>query len=252
MDLTYRLPGQQHILQESAFNYIIKVRVKKLGEEIMGYSVAIDGPAGAGKSTIAKRVAKEKDFIYIDTGAMFRAMAIHFLRCGIAADDHEKISEAVKDVNVTISYVNGEQNVFLNGENVTGQLRTEEVGNMASASSVNGDVRKKLLELQRKLAASANVVMDGRDIGTVVLPDADVKVYLTASVEVRAQRRYKELIEKGQEADLEKIKKDIEERDYRDMNREIAPLRQAEDAILVDSSSMTIDENVQAILDLIK
>ena len=218
----------------------------------MGYSVAIDGPAGAGKSTIAKRVAKEKDFIYIDTGAMFRAMAIHFLRCGIAADDHEKISEAVKDVNVTISYVNGEQNVFLNGENVTGQLRTEEVGNMASASSVNGDVRKKLLELQRKLAASANVVMDGRDIGTVVLPDADVKVYLTASVEVRAQRRYKELIEKGQEADLEKIKKDIEERDYRDMNRDIAPLRQAEDAVLVDSSDMTIDESVQAILDLIK
>ena len=218
----------------------------------MGYSVAIDGPAGAGKSTIAKRVAKEKDFIYIDTGAMFRAMAIHFLRCGIAADDHEKISEAVKDVNVTISYVNGEQNVFLNGENVTGQLRTEEVGNMASASSVNGDDRKKLLELQRKLAASANVVMDGRDIATVVLPDADVKVYLTASVEVRAQRRYKELIEKGQEADLEKIKKDIEERDYRDMNRDIAPLRQAEDAILVDSSYMTIDENVQAILDLIK
>ena len=218
----------------------------------MGYSVAIDGPAGAGKSTIAKRVAKEKDFIYIDTGAMFRAMAIHFLRCGIAADDHEKISAAVKDINVTISYTNGEQQVFLNGENVTAQLRTEAVGNMASASSVNGDVRKKLLELQRKLAASANVVMDGRDIGTVVLPNADVKVYLTASVEVRAQRRYKELIEKGQPADLEKIKKDIEERDYRDMNRDIAPLRQAEDAILVDSSSMTIEENVQAILALIK
>ena len=218
----------------------------------MGYSVAIDGPAGAGKSTIAKRVAKEKDFIYIDTGAMFRAMAIHFLRCGIAADDHEKISNAVKDVSVTISYVNGEQQVFLNGENVTGQLRTEEVGNMASASSVVGDVRKKLLELQRNLAASANVVMDGRDIGTVVLPNADVKVYLTASVEVRDQRRYKELIEKGQTADLEKIKKDIEERDYRDMNREIAPLRQAEDAVLVDSSDMTIDESVQAILDLIK
>lgn len=218
----------------------------------MGYSVAIDGPAGAGKSTIAKKVAKEKDFIYIDTGAMFRAMAVYFLRCGIAADDHEKISEAVKDVNVTISYVNGEQQVFLNGENVTGQLRTEEVGNMASASSVNGNVRKKLLELQRKLAATANVVMDGRDIGTVVLPNADVKVYLTASVEVRAQRRYKELIEKGLRADLEQIKKDIEERDYRDMNRDIAPLRQAEDAVLVDSSYMTIDESVQAILDLIK
>lgn len=218
----------------------------------MGYSVAIDGPAGAGKSTIAKKVAKEKDFIYIDTGAMFRAMAVYFLRCGIAADDHEKISEAVKDVNVTISYVNGEQQVFLNGENVTGQLRTEKVGNMASASSVNGDVRKKLLELQRKLAVTANVVMDGRDIGTVVLPNADVKVYLTASVEVRAQRRYKELIEKGLSADLEQIKKDIEERDYRDMNRDIAPLRQAEDAVLVDSSYMTIDESVQAILDLIK
>lgn len=218
----------------------------------MGYSVAIDGPAGAGKSTIAKRVAKEKDFIYIDTGAMFRAMAIHFLRCGIAADDHEKISEAVKDVNVTISYVDGEQQVFLNGENVTGQLRTEAVGNMASASSVNGDVRAKLLELQRKLAASANVVMDGRDIGTVVLPNADVKVYLTASVDVRAQRRYKELIEKGQSADIEQIKKDIEERDYRDMNREIAPLRQAEDAVLVDSSDLTIEESAAAILNLIK
>ncbi len=218
----------------------------------MGYSVAIDGPAGAGKSTIAKRVAKEKDFIYIDTGAMFRAMAIHFLRCGIAADDHEKISEAVKDVNVTISYENGEQQVFLNGENVTGQLRTEEVGNMASASSVVGDVRTKLLELQRNLAATANVVMDGRDIGTVVLPNADVKVYLTASVEVRAQRRYKELIEKGLSADIEQIKKDIEERDYRDMNREIAPLRQAEDAVLVDSSNLTIEESAQAILSLIK
>ena len=218
----------------------------------MGYSVAIDGPAGAGKSTIAKRVAKEKDFIYIDTGAMFRAMAIHFLRCGIAADDHEKISEAVKGVNVTISYENGEQQVFLNGENVTGQLRTEEVGNMASASSVVGDVRAKLLELQRNLAATANVVMDGRDIGTVVLPNADVKVYLTASVEVRAQRRYKELIEKGLSADIEQIKKDIEERDYRDMNREIAPLRQAEDAVLVDSSNLTIEESAQAILSLIK
>ena len=218
----------------------------------MGYSVAIDGPAGAGKSTIAKRVAKEKDFIYIDTGAMFRAMAIHFLRCGIAADDHEKISAAVKDVNVTISYANGEQQVFLNGDNVTGQLRTEEVGNMASASSVNGAVRKKLLELQRNLAESANVVMDGRDIGTVVLPNADVKVYLTASVEVRAQRRYKELMEKGLEADLEQIKKDIEERDYRDMNRDIAPLRQAEDAVLVDSSYMTIEESAQAIMNLIK
>lgn len=218
----------------------------------MAYSVAIDGPAGAGKSTIAKLVAKEKSFIYVDTGAMYRAMAVHFIRCGIKAEESEKISAAADGADVTIEYINGEQQVLLNGENVTPYLRTEEVGNMASASSVNGDVRRKLVELQRKLAATANVVMDGRDIGTCVLPNADVKVYLTASTEVRAERRYKELIEKGQEADLEKIKRDIEERDYRDMHREISPLRQAEDAVLVDSSDLTIEESAKAIMDLIR
>ena len=217
----------------------------------MGYSVAIDGPAGAGKSTIAKIVAKEKSFIYVDTGAMYRAMALYFIKQGIGAAESEKISAAVDGANVTIEYVNGEQQVLLNGENVTPYLRTEEVGNMASASSVNGDVRKKLVELQQKLAETASVVMDGRDIGTCVLPNANVKVYLTASVEVRAQRRYKDLIEKGQEADFEKIKKDIEERDYRDMNRDISPLRQAEDAVLVDSSNLTIEESAGAILELI-
>lgn len=217
----------------------------------MGFNVAIDGPAGAGKSTIAKIVAKEKAFIYVDTGAMYRAMAIHFINKGISADESEKISEAVKDADVTIEYVDGVQQVFLNGENVTPFLRTEEVGNMASASSVNGDVRKKLVELQQKLAETANVVMDGRDIGTCVLPNAQVKVYLTASVDVRAERRYKELIEKGMEADLDKIKKDIEERDYRDMNRDISPLRQAEDAVLVDSSNLNIEESAAAILSLI-
>ena len=217
----------------------------------MAFNVAIDGPAGAGKSTIAKIVAKEKSFIYVDTGAMYRAMAIYFIKQGIKADESEKISAAVDGADVTIEYVNGEQQVLLNGENVTPFLRTEEVGNMASASSVNGDVRKKLVELQQKLAGTANVVMDGRDIGTCVLPNAQVKVYLTASVEVRAQRRYKELIEKGQEADFEKIKKDIEERDYRDMNRDISPLRQAEDAVLVDSSDLTIEESAKAILELI-
>lgn len=217
----------------------------------MAFNVAIDGPAGAGKSTIAKIVAKEQQFIYVDTGAMYRAMAIHFIKQGIKADESERISAAVEDADVTIEYVNGEQQVLLNGENVTPYLRTEEVGNMASASSVNGDVRRKLVELQQKLAATANVVMDGRDIGTCVLPNAQVKVYLTASVDVRAQRRYKELIEKGQEADFEKIKKDIEERDYRDMNRDISPLRQAEDAVLVDSSDLTIEESARAILDLI-
>ena len=218
----------------------------------MGFNVAIDGPAGAGKSTIAKIVAKEKQFIYVDTGAMYRAMAIHFINKGIAADDSEKISEAVKDADVTIEYVDGAQQVLLNGENVTPFLRTEEVGNMASASSVNGDVRKKLVELQQKLAETANVVMDGRDIGTCVLPNAQVKVYLTASVDVRAERRYKELIEKGMEADLEKIKKDIDESDYRDINRDISPLRQAEDAVLVDSSNMNIEESAAAILALIE
>ena len=217
----------------------------------MAYNVAIDGPAGAGKSTIAKIVAKEKQFVYVDTGAMFRALAIYFIRQGIKADESEKISASLSGADVTIEYINGEQQVILNGENVTPYLRTEEVGNMASASSVNGDVRNKMKELQQKLAATTNVVMDGRDIGTVVLPNAQVKVYLTASVEVRAKRRYDELIAKGQEADLEKIKKDIEERDYRDMNRDIAPLRQAEDAVLVDSSYLTIEESARAILALI-
>ena len=217
----------------------------------MAFNVAIDGPAGAGKSTIAKIVAKEKGFVYVDTGAMFRALAIYFIRQGIKADEHDKISASLSGADVTIEYVNGEQQVILNGENVTPILRTEEVGNMASASSVNGDVRAKMKELQQKLAATTNVVMDGRDIGTVILPNAQVKVYLTASVEVRADRRYKELVEKGLEADLEKIKKDIEERDYRDMNRDIAPLRQAEDATLVDSSYLTIEESAAMIMSLI-
>ena len=217
----------------------------------MAFNVAIDGPAGAGKSTIAKIVAKEKGFVYVDTGAMFRALAIYFIRQGIKADEHERISASLSGADVTIEYINGEQQVLLNGENVTPILRTEEVGNMASASSVNGDVRAKMKELQQKLAATTNVVMDGRDIGTVILPNAQVKVYLTASVEVRADRRYKELVEKGLEADLEKIKKDIEERDYRDMNRDIAPLRQAEDATLVDSSYLTIEESAAVIMNLI-
>ena len=217
----------------------------------MAFNVAIDGPAGAGKSTIAKIVANEKGFVYVDTGAMFRALAIYFIRQGIKADEHEKISASLSGADVTIEYINGEQQVLLNGENVTPILRTEEVGNMASASSVNGDVRAKMKELQQKLAATTKVVMDRSDIGTVILPNAQVKVYLTASVEVRADRRYKELVEKGLEADLEKIKKDIEERDYRDMNRDIAPLRQAEDATLVDSSYLTIEESAAMIMSLI-
>ncbi len=218
----------------------------------MSMNVAIDGPAGAGKSTIAKKVAKEMGFIYVDTGAMYRSLALYFIRQGIDKDDEKRISEAVKDCNVTIDYVNGEQQVILNGENVTGLIRTEEVGNMASASSAFKDVRTKLVSLQQDLAKSKDVIMDGRDIGTCVLPEAQVKVFLTASVDERASRRYKELVEKGEKPDLEKIKKDIEERDYRDSHRENSPLRQAEDAVLVDSSNMTIEEVVNAITKLCK
>lgn len=213
----------------------------------MGYNVAIDGPAGAGKSTIAKLVAKEKGYVYVDTGAMYRGLAVHFLDRGIGADETEKIVEACQDADVTIKYENGIQQVYLNGVNITSRLRDEAVGNMASKSSPIPQVRAKLLELQKNLAKEQDVIMDGRDIGTCVLPDADVKVYLTASVDTRAKRRYDELTEKGISCDLEEIKKDIAERDERDMTREIAPLKQAEDAVLVDSSDMTIEEVVAAI-----
>jgi cytidylate kinase len=216
----------------------------------MGYSIAIDGPAGAGKSTIAKLISKKKGYIYVDTGAMYRAMALYFIEEGITADKQDKISEMAKNVDVTISYENGEQIVWLNGRNVNGLIRTEEVGKMASASSVNKDVRKKLVELQQALAAKESVVMDGRDIGTCVLPNANVKVYLTADPHVRALRRYEELKAKGQSPDLDTIEKDIIDRDYQDMHRELSPLRQAEDATLLDSSNMTIEEVADAIIAL--
>lgn len=218
----------------------------------MGYNVAIDGPAGAGKSTIAKRVAKEMGYVYVDTGAMYRALAVFFLKQGLKPEDTEKIAKACKHAVVTIGYEEGVQQVYLNGENVTGELRREEVGNMASVSSAIKEVRAQLLELQRELARTKDVVMDGRDIGTNILPNADVKVYLTASVETRAKRRFLELQEKGVACNLEEIAHDIEERDTRDMNREIAPLKQAEDAVYVDSSEMTIEEVVTAIKNLCK
>lgn len=216
----------------------------------MGYNVAIDGPAGAGKSTIAKLVAKEKGYIYVDTGAMYRGLAIHFLDKGIQPQETEKVIEACKDAEVTIAYEDAVQRVYLNGKDISSRLRNEEVGNMASVTSAIPEVRKKLLELQQNLAKTQNVIMDGRDIGTCVLPHADVKVYLTASVETRAKRRYQELQEKGEDCNLEEIAHDIEERDRRDMTREIAPLKQAEDAVLVDSSDMTIAEVVKTIVDL--
>ena len=214
----------------------------------MSYTIAIDGPAGAGKSTIAKKVAKELSFIYVDTGAMYRAMALYFLRKRILPEDTEKIEASCDEIQVSITYVNGEQQVWLNGENVSKEIRKEEVGNMASKTSVNSRVREKLVALQRELAARENVVMDGRDIGTQVLPNATAKIYLTASSSERARRRFLELQEKRMPADIKEIEEDIIARDQRDMTREISPLRQAEDAVLVDASHMTIDEVAEAVI----
>lgn len=218
----------------------------------MGFKIAIDGPAGTGKSTIAKQVARRENLVYIDTGAMYRAMSLLMLQNGIPLNDAEKIGQECSRAQIDISYENGEQAVFLNGENVDAFLREERVGNAASAVSAVPRVRERLVQLQRELAESADVVMDGRDIGTVVLPDADLKIFLTASSRVRAERRYRELQEKGIEADLKIIQRDIEERDHRDMTRETSPLRQAEDAVVIDSSMMTVDEVIQNILDLIQ
>ena len=215
-------------------------------------NIAIDGPAGAGKSTIAKRLAKELGYIYVDTGAMYRAMAYYFLKNHISAEDENRIAAACEHVDITIRYQDGEQQVILNGENVNGVIRNEEGGNMASSTSVYPVVRKKLVELQQQLAVKENVIMDGRDIGTVVLPNADVKIYLTASSKVRAKRRYDELTSKGEVCDLEQIEQDIIDRDYRDMNRETSPLKQADDAVLLDSSDLDIDGVVEKMKEIIK
>ena len=214
----------------------------------MSFNIAIDGPAGAGKSTIAKRVSKELGFIYVDTGAMYRAIAVYMMQNQIDIHDDAAVQKACSKISISIAYSDdGEQQVILNGENVTAYIRKEEVGNMASATSVYPKVREKLVELQKELAKKSNVIMDGRDIGTCVLPDAQVKIYLTASVQTRAKRRYDELKEKGVPCNIEEIQKDIEDRDYRDMHREMSPLKQAEDAVLLDSSELNIDEVVLAI-----
>ena len=214
----------------------------------MVHNIAIDAPAGAGKSTVAQKVAKELSFVYVDTGAMYRAMALYLLRKGVNREEPDEIGEACQNAEISIEYQNGEQIVLLDGENVNAHLRTEEVSAMASVSSAVPRVREKLLDLQRKLARTMSVVMDGRDIGTTILPDADVKIYLTASSLTRARRRYLEYQEKGEACDLAEIQKTIEERDQRDMTREISPLCQAEDAVLVDSSDHTLDETVEKIL----
>ena len=205
-------------------------------------NVAIDGPAGAGKSSIAKRAAAYLGFIYVDTGAMFRAIGLYMLRSGVDPSDEEMVNGKLDGAEIDIVYEDGVQCVLLNGENVNSLIRTEEVSDAASKVAVLAPVRKKMLILQRNIAKNHDVIMDGRDIGTAVLPEADLKIYLTASVEVRAGRRYKENIGKGVEADIEEIKKDIKERDLRDMTRSEAPLKKAEDAVEIDTSDMTIDE----------
>lgn len=216
------------------------------------YNIAIDGPAGAGKSTIAKMVAKRLDFIYVDTGAMYRAMALHFIRQGISGDAEDAIAGVCGDISVSLEYENGEQQVLLNGENVNGLIRTEQVSRMTSDTSKYQAVRTKLLDLQRDMAQSKNVIMDGRDIGTCVLPDADLKIYLTASAKERARRRHLEQQQRGVDSCLAQIEKDIIARDEQDMNRKIAPLKQAEDAIYLDSSDMSIEEVVAEIIRLYK
>ncbi len=218
----------------------------------MTNNIAIDGPAGAGKSTIAKKLAKELGYIYVDTGAMYRAMAYHFLQNNIASDNESEIAKSCKNVDVSISYIDGEQQVLLNGQNISDKIRNEEVGNMASATSVYPVVRTKLVELQRQLASKENVIMDGRDIGTVVLPNANVKIYLTASSKVRAKRRFDELTAKGEDCNFDDIEKDIIDRDYRDMHRETSPLKQADDAILLDTSDMDIDQVVSRMKEIIE
>ncbi|MDE6887504.1 MAG: (d)CMP kinase [Eubacterium sp.] len=216
----------------------------------MSFNIAIDGPSGAGKSTIAKRLANELSFVYVDTGAMYRAMALCFLRKKIDPADEAAISDACADIDITLAYQDGVQCVILNGENVNDYIRAEEVGIMASNTSIYPAVRAKLTALEQKLAETNDVIMDGRDIGTCVLPNAQVKIYLTAEVSARARRRYEELVKKGVAADYAQIEADIKERDYRDMNRDIAPLRQADDAVLVDATAMDIDQVVAAVREI--
>lgn len=215
------------------------------------YNIAIDGPAGAGKSTIAKILAKELGFIYVDTGAMYRTMALACYREGIKAEEKDKVIEKCSNVKISLRHENGLQKVYLGDEDVSDEIRQEVIGNMTSAIAVYGPVREILVAMQKELAENNNVVMDGRDIGTAVLPNADLKIYLTASSRTRAERRYKELIEKGKECNIDEIEKDIKERDDRDMNREISPLVKAEDAVLVDSSDMDISQVVETIKNLV-
>ncbi|MBQ2286002.1 MAG: (d)CMP kinase [Acutalibacteraceae bacterium] len=215
-------------------------------------AVAIDGPAGAGKSSVARAAAKRLGYIYVDTGALYRAVGLKFLKSGADTTLNCDIQSVLDNTVVEIKFINGEQRVMLDGNDVSDEIRTPEASKMASAVSAKPQVRAFLLEMQRKAAADNNVIMDGRDIATVVLPDAEVKIYLTASAEVRAERRYKELIEKGADVSLDEVLSDIINRDNADMNREIAPLKKADDAVLADTSDCSFDESVELIVGIIK
>lgn len=218
----------------------------------MSINVAIDGPAGAGKSTISRQAAKALGFIYVDTGALYRAVGLNALRKGIDTDDAEAVAESVRDISVELKYENGEQAVFLNGENVSAFIRTPEASMAASKVSAVPKVREFLFGLQQEIAAKNDCVMDGRDIGTVVLPNAQVKIFLTASAEARAQRRYKELIEKGEQVDYENVLAEMKQRDYNDSHRAVAPLKAADDAVTVDTTSLNLEESIEKIKNVIK
>ncbi|MBO5375253.1 MAG: (d)CMP kinase [Bacilli bacterium] len=216
----------------------------------MSFKIAIDGPAATGKSTTAKRLSRKLSFIYIDTGAMYRAMGLYFIENNISYEDEETINQVCDDIDIDIYYEDDEQHIKLNGRDVTKLIRTEEVSKYASVTSSYLKVREKLVALQRKLAEKNNVIMDGRDIGTVVLPNAELKVFLTATSEERARRRYEELLKKGQDVTLESVSHDLEERDHRDSTRANSPLRQADDAILIDTTNLSVDEVVEKIEEL--
>lgn len=215
-----------------------------------GFNIAIDGPAGAGKSTIAREAARRLGMVYVDTGAMYRTIALYLLRNDVDISDGQAVAAACGQISISLDYEKGEQRIFLNGEDVSSAIRSEKVSKAASAASTYLPVRRKLVEIQQQLAREQDVIMDGRDIGTCVLPDAQVKIYLTASSQVRAMRRFKEMREKGEDITLEKVQQDITERDYRDMHRENSPLKQAEDAVRIDSSQMTLEQVVQAVVQL--
>ncbi len=218
----------------------------------MAINVAIDGPGGAGKSTISKRAAKELGFLYVDTGALYRAVGLNAMRTGADLNDTESIEKSLNGISVDLKYENGEQVVLLNGENVSSLIRTPEASMAASAVSTVSKVRKFLFSLQQNIAAKNNCIMDGRDIGTVVLPNAQVKIFLTASPEERAMRRYKELVEKGESVEYENVLAELKQRDYNDSHRVLAPLKPAEDSVLVDTTGLNLEESVEKIIKMIK